>query len=322
MAVPSAMMAVVMDDYGAPNVLRLASRPMPQRMPGQALIRVIAAGVNPADVKWRAGQFASFAPVIFPYVPGYDIAGVIVESDRRAAGIGVMGKLEGLQAGAYAEYAACDEDALSVIPDMMSYVQAAALPTAALTGVQLIETHIRPNGGDRILITGATGAVGRFAVYSAKAAGAHVTAVVRDSKRADALAAGADVALCIDEDAGKIAPFDHLADTVGGAAVTAWCRRVKRDGRVRTVATAPIPCQGLDIEAEFIAVRSDGLELARIAQAVSTGVVEMPVSHVLPLSSAEAAHRLLERGGLSGKIVLAVDASAVETVLGPVVGKR
>jgi len=299
------MQAVVIRSYGGPQVLQVTELQRPVPAAGEVLIRVAASGVNPADGKWRMGMFAQIAPLSFPYVPGYDVAGTVEWGGAIAAGTRVFAMLDNRKGGAYAQFAVVAERSLTRTPEGMEDAVAAALPTAALTGVQLIEEHIAPRSGERVLITGASGAVGRFALHAAKACGAYVIAAVRAAQRQEVLTLGADEALVLGESPSGGAAFDHLADTVGGAAVALLCRQVRPGGRIRTVATTPIPPDGLPSAPQFIAVHADSRQLAAIARAVADGNVRVPIAHVLPLADASKAHRLLEAGGVGGKIVLA-----------------
>jgi NADPH2:quinone reductase len=298
------MKAVAIRSYGGPQVLQSIELPRPVPAAGEVLIRVAASGVNPADGKWRMGMFAQIVPLSFPYVPGYDVAGTVESGGALAAGSRVFAMLDNHKGGAYAQFAVTTERSVARTPEGLDDATAAALPTSALTGVQLIEEHIAPRSGERVLITGATGAVGRFALHTAKASGAYVIAAVRAAQRQEVLALGADEALVLGEVPSGEFALDHLADTVGGSAVAVLCRQVRPGGRIRTVATTPIPPDGLPSAPEFIAVHTDSRQLAAIARAVADGHVRVPIAHVLPLADASKAHRLLEAGGVGGKIIL------------------
>jgi NADPH2:quinone reductase len=297
------MQAVAIRSYGGPEVLQVTELLRPVPAAGEVLIRVAAIGVNPADSKWRMGMFAQMVALNFPYVPGYDVAGTVV-AGALPTGTRVFAMLDNRRGGAYAQFAVAAEQTVARTPEGLDDALAAALPTPALTGVQLIEEHIVPRRGERVVITGALGAVGRFAVYAAKARGAYVIAAVRAAQRQEALALGADEAIVLGEKPPGALALDHLADTVGGAAVALLCCEVRPGGRIRTVATTPIPPEGLPCAPEFIAVHADGGQLAAIARAVADGEVRMPIAHVLPLTHASKAHQLLEAGAIGGKIIL------------------
>ena len=300
------MRAIVIRAYGGPAMLEPAMLPPPVPTAAQTLVRVRAAAVNPADGKWRAGMFAAFAPVPFPHILGYDIAGEVIGGAHWPAGTRVFGMLDPFVKGGYAEQAVIDPGSLAAIPDGMDMAQAAAIPTAGLSGLQMVETLLDVAPGQRILITGAVGAVGRFAVHAAKARGAIVVAAVRADQRDAALAAGADDVVILGSATTTTITdrYDHVIDTVGGAAVAALCRALAPGGRIVTAATTPIPAGGLAAQPEAFAVRPDGAQLARLATIVASGALSVPVARIVPLVDAAAAQVLVERGGQGGKIVL------------------
>jgi len=188
--------------------------------------------------------------------------------------------------------------------ETLDFAAAAAIPTPGLTGVQLIEEQLDLQPGQRVLITGATGAVGRFAMFAAKARGATVIAAVRASQREEARALGADTVLTLGEEAWDGLPFDRVADTVGGAQVAALCRHVAPDGVIRTTATTPIPPEGLPVAPAGFAVHADAGRLAALAAAVAAGEITVPIARIFPFEEVQQAHRLLEAGGLGGKVIL------------------
>lgn len=300
------MRAVQFAAYGEPDVLELVDVPTPEAGPDQVRIRVSAAAVNPADPKWRQGMFQSFAPVPLPHIVGYDIAGVVDSAGSGASvkvGDRVVVMLGGLTKGGYAEYAVAPAADVAKIPAGMDFATAAALPTAGLTGFQMIEEHIRPSAGQTVLVTGAVGAVGRFATCAARRLGARVVAAVRTNQTEEARALGADEVVVLGQEWSG-APFDHVADTVGGAEVARLCRRLAPGGRIVTAATTPIDPTGLSSEPAFIAVHGDAAKLSEIVRIVAAGELPVPVARRLPLSAAAEAHRLVEAGRTGGKIVL------------------
>lgn len=301
------MRAIVMTEYGGPDVLKVADLPCPEPGEGEVRIRVMAAGVNPADFKWREGMFRQIMPITFPHVLGYDIAGWVdaVGSGVTsvAAGDAVCVMLDATTMGGYAEFVTVMATQLARIPPGMDFATAASIPTPALTGVQLIEDHLRPEAGQSVLITGAIGAVGRFGVHAAKLAGAHVVAAVRPAQLDTALAIGADEAIVLDGTKWTGAAFDHIADTVGGSNVATLASSAKPLARIMTVSTTPIPTDGLPSAPVFIGVRSDPVRLASMLATVAAGFVELSPLVRLPMEEAAKAHRMVAEGGC-GKIVL------------------
>lgn len=298
------MKAIIINRHGGPEVLEVAAIAKPVPQPGEALVSIAAAAVNPADHKWRAGMFAAFMPVSFPHVLGYDIAGEVVGGEGFPSGTRVFGVLDPLRKGGYAQYVAVSAAFLAPMPDALDFPTAAAIPTAGLTGLQLVEQAVNAQPGQNILITGALGAVGRFALHAARARGAHVVAAVRASHRAAMLALGADDVVELGGDDWRGAAFDHAIDTVGGEAAARLCRYLKPGGRIVTAATNPIPAEGLPAAPEFFAFTPDGVGLARLGEAVASGAIAVPVAHILPLEKAAEAQRLVEQGGQGGKVIL------------------
>lgn len=298
------MKAVLFDRYGGPEVLRLADTPAPIPLAGELLIRVRAIGVNPADGKWRSGMFDAIAPLGFPHIGGYDLAGEVLEGDGLPAGTWVTAMVDPFRAGAYAELTVATIDRVARLPAALDFATGAALPTPGLTGVQIIEEALDVQAGQRVLVTGATGAVGRFAVHAAKARDAVVIGAVRAAAREAALKLGVDEVIILDGSDYAGAPFDHIADTIGGELVAPLCRHVAPGAIIRTAATAPIPADGVPVEISFFGVHPDAARLELIARAVAAGEITVVIADRLPLDQAAQAQRRVDAGSTGGKIVL------------------
>lgn len=302
------MDAVLFNSYGPAEELQLLDVPLPIPTEGMVRIKVTAAGVNPADLKWRAGMFQAASPVSMPHILGYDIAGFIDELGMGVKGFKVGDRvcamLDPVIKGGYAAFAVTEACNLARVPDAMKLDLASTLPTAALAGTQLIRWHIRPGAGEVVLVTGAIGSVGRFAIRSVIDSGASVVAAVRDGQQEAALALGASRAFILGEDPAFDFRFDHVADLVGGSDVAALCRRVRLGGRIMTLATTPIDPTNLPSAPTFVAVQPNGAMLSDICQLVLDGKVSPTSVKALPLSQASHAHRILESGNSRGKFVL------------------
>jgi NADPH:quinone reductase-like Zn-dependent oxidoreductase len=300
------MRAVKFDNYGGLDALHLTEVETPKPGPGQFRLRVVAAGVNPADGKWRSGMFKDFIPIPLPHIPGYDVAGLVDEVgpgvDGFKKGDRVAALLGNTTHGGYAEYAICEAAASSKVPEGIDLVVAAALPVASLTAAQMIEEHIKPSKGETILITGALGAVGRFLVHEAKKQGLKVIAAVRPAHAAEAKQIGASETIPLE--GGPRMTFDHVADTIGGPAVAILCRTVKAGGRICTAATDPIDPAGLPATPTMVFLHQDGPRLAQVIKEVATGTVPVPIARRMPLAAAAEAQKLVAAGGLGGKIIL------------------
>lgn len=299
------MRVIQFSNYGGPEVLQLGEAETPQPGPGQVQIAVAAIGINPADGKWRSGMLSSRVTLEMPHVPGYDVAGVVSAVGTDVTDFKVGDRVTGsLKKGAYAETAVADATACAKLPDSLEFWQAAALPCPALTGVQLIEEGVAPQTGEIVLVTGATGAVGRFALHAALSLGAKVVAAVRPAYFDEARALGAAEVIAMGETPPAGMVFDHVADTVGGPSAAVLCRNLKPEGKLVTVSTTPIDPAGLPVAPKFFGYHADGPRLARIAADVASGKASMPVARRLPLASAEEGQRLVDQGGAGGKVIL------------------
>lgn len=305
------MKAVLIYGYGGPEQFRIEDVPEPLPGPGQIRVKVAAAAVNPVDVKARRGTLKEWMPLSFPARLGGDVAGVV---DALGAGITdfrigdrVMGMINPMYEGAYAEKLVFYAAAFVRVPDTLDLIDAAALPTGVLTGTQLIEQGIAPQPGTKGLITGAGGSSGRAAVLAALDAGAIVYAGVRGSS-GDVLR-GLPLAGIIDlSDAAALAaagPFDFLADTIGGSVAEKLFAYVKSDGMFASTAfPPPNPPPGSSQRFTSLVVHFDGPRLARFARELSDPRRTMPIAQRLRLTDVVHAHELMEQGGVGGKILL------------------
>lgn len=302
------MRAIVFDRYGGPEVLHEAKMPDPVAAGGHLLLRVAAAAVNPADYKWRSGMFSAIAPITFPHVLGYDVAGVVIAVGGGVTGFApgdrVAALLNPITKGGYAEQVVVAAASAARIPQQLDFATAAAVPCACLTGTQVVEEVLRPQAGQTLLLTGATGSVGVAGMVAARRREAKVIAAVRPRHLARARELGASDTVVLGEEDWRGGPFDQVLDTVGGPNVAKLCLHVRPGGRICTVATDPIDPTGLPAVPEFVAVHPDGPRLAGLLDDVARGHIPIRIAHRLPLTHAAEAHRLVERGGLDGKVVL------------------
>jgi len=304
------MRAIVFDRYGGPEVLHETEVRDPAAASGQLLLRIVAAAVNPADYKWRSGMFATLVPITFPHVLGYDVAGVVTAVGEGVTGFApgdrVAGLLNPISKGGYAELVTMEAASAARIPKQLDFATAAAVPCACLTGTQIVEEMLRPRAGQTMLLTGATGSVGVAALVAARRCGTKVIAAVRRRHVARARELGADDTVVLGEEDWRRGTFDQVLDTVGGPSVAKRCLHVRPGARICTAATEPIDPTGLPAVPEFVAVHPDGSRLAGLLDDVAAGHIPIRIAHRFPLTRAAEAQRLVERGGLEGKVVLDV----------------
>ena len=309
------MKAVRYHEYGGSDVLRYEDAPRPTPGPQQVLVEVAATSFNPVDAGIRGGYLTEVYEVDFPHIPGVDVAGTIAE-----LGDGVTGWTLGdavvaflpLDAdGAAAEYALVPAYALAAAPTSVPLVDTAALPEPALTAWQALFEIAGLTAGQRVLINGAAGAVGGYAVQLAKQAGAHVTATARDRDTQRLLDLGADRTVgYLDYDRSPIrvegAPFDVVLNLVSTTdSQTEALISLIGDGgfHVGTMVFGPEnPPRGIRTQRVF--VRSDAAQLAALAHRVDDGQLRIEVADRRPLAEAAAVHDASDAGRLHGKTLL------------------
>lgn len=296
------MKALQIKQYGGPEVLEVVDLPEPQTAPGEVLVRVRAATVNPVDAFTRQGYTQELAPgIALPVTPGWDLAGTA--DGRRVAGL--LQWFEGTGHGAQAEVVAVPEASLAPVPDGVDDVTAAAVPLNGLTARQALDL-LALEPGQVVLVTGATGAVGGFAVQLAAQAGAHVLAVGSYGDEAWLDSLGAKEVL------GRAAPEELVAqvrerfsdgvDAVLDAAPTGGLIGAVRDGGgYVTVIDPAVPAPERGIAPVKVNVQPDGAQLAQLLRLVADGRLAVRVAGTLPLERAGEAQQAT---GLRGKLVL------------------
>lgn len=307
------MKAVRFHQLGGPEVLRVDEVDIPEPGEGQVRIRVAGAGFNPADGGIRGGTLPF--PVSLPHTPGYDVAGTVdalgVGVDGLVIGDRVIGFLSMTVDGADAEYALAPADLLVAAPRGGDLADAAALPSVGLTAWQALFDIAGLQAGQRVLIVGAGGTVGEYAVQLAKYAGAHVVATASPRSRAAVEAAGADEII------------DHTAGSVrdgAGAAVDVLLNlapiepdefaalvSLVADGGFVVSSTAWMPTpgdEGRGVRSETVYVRSDPDRLAHLVSLVDEGALRVVASRKVGLDDVAAVHADAAAGRLRGKVVV------------------
>jgi NADPH:quinone reductase-like Zn-dependent oxidoreductase len=299
------MKAIVVHKYGGPEVLKFEDYPDPVPGPGEVLVRVAAASVNPLDYKRRAGLTDNYYPIHFPGLIGVDMAGTVVKLGPEVEGFSVGDQVFSMADNTYAELCVVSAAILAKVPKGLDLIQAAALPLVTITGNQLLSaTGIK--AGQTVLVAGAVGNVGRSAVFTAKERGASVFAGVLKRQVDEARAAGADQAVATDDDTAiaNLPPLDAVADTIDGRTAEKLIAKVKPGGVFATVLRAPQnAAQYPAVKVVTVFSKFDRKTLEFMAEAVRDGKLVIPISETLPLRQAAEAQAAAEKG-VAGKILL------------------
>jgi NADPH:quinone reductase-like Zn-dependent oxidoreductase len=299
------MKAIVVHEYGGPDVLKFEDYPDPVPNRGEVLVRVAAASVNPIDYKRRAGLTQNFYPLHFPGLIGVDVAGTVVKIGPGVEAFTVGNPVFAMANNTYAELCVVKADILADIPEGLDLIRAAALPLVTTTGNQLLSaTGIR--AGQTVMVVGALGGVGRSAVFTAKELGATVIAGVLKRQMDEANSLGADQVVATDDTnaIANLPPLDAVADTVGGRTAETLIAKVKPGGTFASVLGAPANAASYpSVRVIPVFSKPDRKTLQFMAEAVRDGKLVIPISRELPLSKAAEAHSVAEKGGI-GKILL------------------
>ncbi|MFF1572451.1 NADP-dependent oxidoreductase [Leifsonia sp. NPDC058292] len=311
------MKAVRFHQFGTPEVLRYEEADQPVAGEGQVLIRVAGSAFNPADAGIRGGTLPF--PVTLPHVPGYDVSGTIDAVGDGVTGFevgdAVVGFLPMGENGSGAEYVVAPAAVIAQAPSSIDLADAAALPSVGLTAWQALFELAELQAGQRLLIAGAGGAVGAYAVQLAKRAGAHVIATASPRSRDAVAAAGADE--IIDHTSSDVLdsvtePVDVLLN-LAPLSTEEFVSLVAlvRDGGIVVSTTAWMATPGDEsrgVRTAGVFVRADADQLARLVQLVDSGELTVDVAQRIPLSELPAIHAKAAVGELRGKVVAVPDA--------------
>lgn len=299
------MKAVLLRGYGSVDQLVYEDVPIPVAASGEVLVKLTSTSINPIDYKIRRGDMKDIMPLQLPTIPGYDLAGRVVALGEGGTGLELDTLVMGVTDHTYAEYVPCKAQILALMPKGLDPADAGAFPLVLQTGAQLIEKGIGPKSGQRLLVTGALGGVGRTAVHVAKQHGAYVIAGVRASQRAAAAELNADQIVAID-DPGEIAALqelDAVADTIGRDVIDRLLPRIKKNGILATVVGKPGSADGYDVQVNEVWSEPDAKRLQQLAAEVARGALTIPIAGRLKLAEIRQAHELAEKGA-AGKVVL------------------
>ena len=299
------MKAVVLTGYGDVEKLELREVDDPNPGPRQIKVKVAGASINPVDWKIRRGEMRSMLPLHLPTILGRDVSGEVVAVGQDVTEFRVGDRVMGLVEHGYAELVVGSVDAFAKLPREIELERAAALPLVGLTGSQLVKEGVGIRAGERVLVTGALGSVGRVAVFTAKQRGAQVVAGVRSRQRTQAEKLNVDdiVAVDLPDEIKRMRPVDAIADTVNGKVVLSLLDKVKPGGVVGTVLGPPPGAEKQGLRVHAILTHPDAERLAEIGEAVVKGQLVLPVDRRFPLELAQVAQHVAEAGGI-GKVLL------------------
>nr|WP_111298399.1 NADP-dependent oxidoreductase [Paracoccus saliphilus] len=330
------MKAIRQHEFGGPEVLRYEDAPRPDLQPGEVLVRVHAIGLNPPDWYMRDGMKIlppEWRPDLsFPLILGTDISGTVAAVAPDVVGVMVGDEVYSMVrfpdgfANAYAEYVSVPVSDLAPKPAGIDHVQAAAAPMSLLTAWQFLieQGHDVPNPlqstqhapvpleGKTVLVNGAAGGVGHFAVQLARWKGAHVTAVASGRHEAFLRNLGAnafiDYTKIVPEEA--VSDFDLVVDAIGGPQTRRFLRTLRRGGALFPIfglgAAGGDEAEMYGVSVSTTQVRASGPQLNTVGQLLSEGTIRIAVDSTFPLAEARKAHERAAEGHIQGKIVLTV----------------
>jgi NADPH:quinone reductase-like Zn-dependent oxidoreductase len=308
------MKAVEIHHYGGPEELKYEEANIPDIHPDDVLVRVYASGVNPVDWKIRQGGHKTDHDPDLPRILGWDFSGVIEKVGDKVttfkAGDEVYGRPDLTRDGTYAEYVAVRATEIARKPKTIDHKAAAGVALAALTAWQGLFEHGQLQAGQRVLIHGASGGVGTFAVQMAKWRGAYVIGTASGKNTEFVKELGADEVIDYEttDFSTQVRGIDVVFDTQGGEVQEKSLNVLIQGGTI--VSTVGI--QGADaikakgLRSAAYMAQSRTKDLQQIAQLIDSGAVIPVISKILPLKDAAEAHRIGEKGHVRGKIVLQV----------------
>ncbi len=302
------MKAVRFDEYGAVDVLKVVDVPTPEPGPGQVLVQVKAAGINPGEAKIRAGLLHARWPATFPSGQGSDLAGVVARTGPGVTGFAAGDEVIGYSddRASQAEYVVVEEQHLTARPAGVPWEVAGALYVAGATAIAAVRA-VALTEGDTVTVSGAAGGVGSIAVQLARRAGATVIGLASPANH-EWLAGhgvipvtyGDGVAGRIREAAGKV---DAFIDTFGQGYVRLALELGVEPSRIDTIADFDAVAE-YGVKAEGNAAGASAANLAELAGLIADGRLEVPIAATFPLSDVQDAYRRLASGHIRGKIVL------------------
>lgn len=311
---PAMMKAVVVNQYGGPEVLKYQDAPRPEPKADEILVHVMAAAINPVDSYVRQGMLAKRGLDNRPAIIGYDIAGIVEKTGASAKkfkpGDAVYSYLSIQRGGGYAEYAIAKESETALKPKNMDFVEAAAVPLAGTTAWQALIDSGKLSAGQSVLIHGGSGGVGSFAIQIAKARGAKVIATASTAHQATLKQLGVDQA--IDYTTTKFEDVVKDVDLVLNCARADALGRsygvVKKGGAIVSITDEPdqAECAKRGLTCSRMGAHPEAQVLEELTKLIEAGKMKSIVSQTFPLADASKAHQQIETRHTLGKIVLKV----------------
>jgi NADPH:quinone reductase-like Zn-dependent oxidoreductase len=313
------MKAAVIHRYGSADVLQYEDVAPPKIKPDELLVKVHASCINPADWKIRKGMLRIVTGNKFPMILGFDLAGEVVEVGanvtRFTIGDSIYGTLKPPNGGAYAEFAAVPESCVALKPTNMSYIEAASVPVAGLTALQGLRDKGNIKPGQAVLINGASGGVGIFAVQIAKILGAEVTGVCSTKNLDFVKSLGADRVIDYTQQdfTQDTVQYDIIFDTVGKRSFFE-CKKVLKPSGIY-VTTLPTPENILPgilttilpgQKAKLVLESPNSQDLVDLKELIAAGKLRTVIDHTYSLQELATAHAYSESERAVGKIAIAV----------------
>jgi len=313
------MRAIILEGFGGVENLVISEQPIPSLNDNEVLVQVRAIGINPVDIKTRKGKsLADSLKKFNPVILGWDISGIVIETGKNVTSFRYGDEVFGMvnfpgHGKAYAEFVAAPEQHIALKPSEITFEEAAGASLAALTAWQILKEKVKLKPADKVLIHGAAGGVGHFAVQMAKYLGADVAGTASAANHEFVLSLG--VSKHIDyEDVpfeAVVRDIDFVLDTIGGSYIDRSLKVLRKGGTIVCIPSGAT--EGLEEKAasagmtgsKFM-VQSDGHNMREIAGLLGNGALRSHVSAIFPFEKVQEAHLQIETGKTRGKIVLSI----------------
>ncbi|WP_172281900.1 NADP-dependent oxidoreductase [Chryseobacterium sp. LAM-KRS1] len=309
------MKAIIINEFGTADQLKIAEIEKPVITSDQVLIKVKAVGINPVETKIRAGSHVSSKTLQFPAILGKDFSGIVEEVGKNVQNVEIGDAVFGLATQTYAEYIAVSPDVFVKKPENITFEAAAAAPLAGLTAYQAIHDHLKVQSGEHILVQSAAGGVGHFAVQLAKIAGASVSGTASGKNIEFIKELGVDQPIDYKNQRFEeiLSDLDAALDTMGGEVLYGSINCVKPGGKVVCLPsyTKDDPkaielAQKRNINLMWTMLTFKRESLMKLSELIERGLLKIFVGEILPMNEIAEAHREIETHGTKGKIVVRI----------------